>query len=214
MKKNFRSAIMTLIALAMCLVMTVPAMAEESGTVQAVELKATITLEGTLPTKPEDFTVRLTAEDPSNPMPEGSADGVYDLIITGAATEAFPEMIFEDLGVYAYTVEQIAGTNENMKSYDARKYNVTVYVLNAVEGDGREVTVTLSDAASEDQMVKLDAIEFHNVYKTIVPEIPETGVNDTWPYYLAGCVALALISLVLVGVLRRNKDDNSFEDGE
>ena len=127
MKKNFRSAIMTLIALVMCFVMTVPAMAEEAGSdLKVDDLAATITLEGTLPAKAEDFTVRLTAQDASNPMPEGSVDGVYDMTITGAATEIFPEMAFEELGVYTYTVEQLEGSNKKMKSYDDRMFVVSV----------------------------------------------------------------------------------------
>lgn len=204
MKSSLSKRMLALAALLVCLMMlTGAAMADGLN----VTINARITLEGTLPEKPETFTLRMKANDSANPMPGGSTGGSYDLTITSADRASFPAMVFERVGIYTYTITQQAGTNVDC-SYDGKQYNLTVTVKNA-DNDGMDAVVALRQAGEEH---KEDTAAFHNVYKTIVkPTTPPgtitaTGVNDMWMYCLGGAVLLLAAATVIIHFLRRQGD--------
>lgn len=205
MKSSLSKCMLALAAMLVCLMMlTGAAMAEGPS----VSINAQITLEGTLPEKPETFTLRMKANDSANPMPGGKTGGTYDLPIISADRGTFPAMKFDKVGIYTYTITQQPGTNVDC-SYDGKKYDLTVTVINA-ENNGLEAVVALRQAGVQDR--KEDTASFHNVYKTIVkPTTPPgtitpTGVNDMWTYYLGGAVLLLVAASVIIHFLRRQGD--------
>lgn len=216
MKSSFSKILLTLAALILCLAaMMSPALAAANGL--TVQLDAEITLEGTLPDPAETYTIRLTADDSANPMPGGQTGGSYDLEITGAGAASFPEIAYDKLGIYTYTIAQVAGSNADC-TYDARTYSLTVSVINAGQGGGLAVEVALrEDGAVE----KTDKAVFHNAYKVIVPtaapttepgDITPTGVSDRWLYYMGGgALLLVAAGFFARSLLRRDEDGNGDE---
>lgn len=201
MKNCLRNALMLVMALMLAIC---PAMAEETEiTFPAASLKAAVTLEGTLPKPADDFVIRLTPADETCPMP---ADGVNEITINGEGSGTFGDIVFEKVGIYSYTIEQVSGDYEDMKSFDNSIYNVTVYCtnVNPENPDGRlELTVTMYRNSETE---KTDVAVFHNVYKTVVPttepgEVTPTGVQDHWMYYLAFCAVMLVASGVLLKVV-------------
>lgn len=140
----------------------------------AVEVPVKITLSGTLPGTPEQFTIRLEAEDAANPMPEGSEDGVYTMEIRGAGEKSFPVITYTRVGIYNYEIYQEAGKNGDC-TYDRAVYRMTVYVTNAEAGGLESTTVLYKD----NQGNKLDKAAFHNTYKTVSDPEESGGHEDT-----------------------------------
>lgn len=212
MKSSFAKFSLVLAALLLCLSMlSTAALAEEAPTVQ---INAQVTLEGTLPSTPESYILRMSADNASNPMPDGQTGGRYDLTITGAGTADFPAMTFEKVGIYTYSISQLAGENEHC-TYDERSYKLTVSVVNAENGGlAAVVAMYQADVAEKKESTAL----FHNVYETIVkPTTPpgtitETGVRDMWMYYAGGSVLLLIGAAVIVYLLRKPEESSS--DGE
>lgn len=176
----------------------------------SIQLGAQVTLEGTLPDPAEAYIIRMTADDPENPMPNGQKGGSYDLTVTGADSALFPAMTFDSLGIYKYTLAEIAGANADC-TYDARSYQLTVSVVNSEKG-GYDIEVALRENGKTE---KTDTALFHNVYKTVAPtpapttrpgKITSTGVNDLWMYYAGGALLLLAASGVIVHLLRRKED--------
>lgn len=211
MKSSLSRITLALMALLLCLATLMPAALAEPLSIQ---INAQITLEGTQPATAEAYVIRMTADDPSNPMPNGQKGGSYDLIITGAGSAVFPAMTFDSLGIYKYTIAEIPGTNPDC-TYDTRTYQLTVSVVNS-EKEGFDIEVALRENGKTE---KTDAALFHNVYKTILPtpapttppgKITATGVNDMWMYYVGGAAVLLVAAAVIVHFLRR-KEDGSHE---
>lgn len=193
MKKGFRTIMM--MALALC-VMCGSAFAAEIG----VSLDASVTLEGTLPATPEQFRIVLTANDESYPMPGGKTGGTTSIAIAGAAEGVFDEIVYERVGIYTYTLDQVNGQNADC-TYDQTVYDVTVFVVNAEDGEGFEATVVMYAQGSD----KKCPANFHNVYVTVTPppgEVTDTGVQDKWPWYLAGAIAMLILAAIAIKVLR------------
>ena len=92
-------------------------------------------MEGAAPSVPEEFVVQMEAEDPSYPMPEGSVDGIFEMVISGNSFMSFPSMSYTEPGIYTYTIEQIAGLNP-LCAYDPSVYHLKVSVTNAQDGSG------------------------------------------------------------------------------
>lgn len=157
MRKSLRIVIPTLLFMIMCLTILTPAaMAAENP---SVDISVTVTLSGTLPETPEDFLIKLSAEEMSNPMPEGSLNGISTVIATGAGTVTFPTITYDRVGMYEYTVWQQVGTNPDAV-YDTSVYHLKVYVTNA-PGGGLEVTTVLY---KNDDTEKSPDIIFENTY--------------------------------------------------
>lgn len=205
MKTSLSRITLAIMALLLCVATIMPAaMAQELPL--TVQIDAEITAEGTLPEEADVRTVRLTANDAANPMPNGQTGGSYDMTVSNTGKVSFPEMKFNKLGIYTYTISQVAGDYEDCK-YDTRTYELTVSVVNG-EG-GYEVIVAMRESGKAE---KTDAALFHNVYKTIVTppgKVTKTGVNDMWPWYIGGSAVLLIAAFFIIRALRRPEDDSS-----
>lgn len=170
MRRKLQKLINSLFLSVLCFMMVAPVVQAEE--MPAIKLKAKITQEGTLPNPAQEYVIKLKAEDISNPMPEGSEDGIYTLKITGADSKEFPEIRFLKVGIYKYSIYQEEGKH-NRCTYDKSVYRVTVYVTNSENGDGLETTTVLY---KDHEANKLDEALFHNKYTVIKKEKPEEVV--------------------------------------
>lgn len=195
--KKWLNVFLALVMAVMCSVtMALPAYAAE---LPGVSVPVTISLSGTLPYPAEDFTVVLKADDADYPMPEGTVNGAYTMTITGEDTENFPAITYDRVGVYTYTVYQVAGTNKKC-TYDDTVYALTVTISNKEGFSGLEATAVLyPDSEGE----KLPGAEFENKYKVEPPsDTPKTG-DESAPLLYA---VLIVVSMgVIVGLLLTRK---------
>ena len=122
-----------------------------------VQVPVEIVLEGPVLDSEDTFTVELAAETKNAPMPEGAEGSVYTTDIEGAGT-AVLEMNYPNLGVYSYTVKQIAEENDYLV-YDETEYKLTVYVTGD-ENFNPGVTTVLENPDGE----KVDEAVFTNEY--------------------------------------------------
>lgn len=226
MGKIMRSIFITLTAAVLSVAgLTVAASADEA---MSAKIPVAISLEGTLPETEEKFEVVLKADDAENPMPSGSVDGTCGITLSGEERKSFPAVYFSELGVYHYTIQQAAGSEETC-TYDETKYHLTVYVTNAEDGGLGLTSVLYRENESE----KLDCAVFCNVYETKEPETepveeetkkPETErvtekpaktedktqngsgpkTGDETPVGLYTVIAIIAL-LTVVGVIVRNK---------
>lgn len=81
------------------------------------------TISGT-PSEDGTFTFKLEAENKSNPMPDGSNDGVKLMTIMGAGEEDFGTWSYTEFGSYHYTVSE-ANNDESGYTYDTTVYTIT-----------------------------------------------------------------------------------------
>ena len=178
--------------------MIMPAYAEE---LPGVSVPVTISLSGTLPYPAEDYMVVLKADDSAYPMPEGSVDGAYSLTITGEDTENFPTITYDRVGIYTYTVYQVAGTNQKC-TYDDTVYSLTVTISNKEDYSGLEATAVLYPDSGGD---KLPGAEFANKYKVDPPsDTPKTG-DESSPLLYAVLTAVSMGMIVTLFLTRKSK---------
>lgn len=146
-----------MIGLAVWCMMAVPAFAEEKI---EVSIPVTISLSGILPETTEDFMIELRAKQPSYPMPEGAAEGIYTMTINGASTKKIPPIVYDRTGIYTYTLYQLAGENENC-TYDDVVYVLTVRITQTEDGKLESTVVLHADSADKK---RADTI-FRNKYE-------------------------------------------------
>ena len=145
------------------------------------------------PQTPATFTFQMKALTDGAPMPDGSADGIKTVAITGTGSYEFGDIVYTAPGKWEYEVSELNGGVENY-TYDSTKYTITVTVSEDADGDGyldKDVVITGGNGE----------IVFTNVYK---PPVPKTG--DATPQ--AGMLALA--AAVVTGIAafgaRRRED--------
>lgn len=145
------------------------------------ELPVRVKLSGLPPTNAEDYRIILEADSPHYPMPKGSENSRYTLVITGEDSAKFPELNFPSRGIYTYTIYQLSGTNR-LGTYDNTRYQLVVYVTNAINGNGNEsgleITVLLYQQGEED---KLDEVLFNNSYSRRPIDPPEEPPEEPTP---------------------------------
>ena len=197
--KRWMSVILGTVMAVMCMMtMTVPAFAAE---LPGVSVPVTISLSGTLPYPAEDFTIKLRADNAFYPMPEGSVDGAYSLTITGEDTENFPTITYDRVGIYTYTVYQVAGTNQKC-TYDDTVYTLMVTISNKEDYSGLEATAVLYPDSDGD---KLPGAEFANKYKVDPPsDTPKTG-DESSPLLYAVLIAVSMGVIVTLFLTRKSK---------
>ncbi len=180
--KKILSALLCLVTVA---ALFLPALTVLAADALTVTLPGSIRLTGDVPAREETYTVVLTAADDA-PMPAGAKDGVYELEVDGEASFGFA-IIYDKVGVYKYTIEQIEGDNSRC-TYDDTVYYVTVSITNKEDGTGLESTVVMREADDVNEK-KQDAADFVNRYRDpwipIIPppetEPPETKPDETEP---------------------------------
>ena len=198
--KRWMSIILGTLIVVMCMInMTIPAFAEETP---GVSIPVTVSLSGQLPKPAENYTIKLRADDPSYPMPAGTVNGVYEMKITGAATQNFPTITYDRVGIYTYTVWQEAGSNKKC-TYDETMYYLTVYITNAEDGSGLESTVVLHLKPGLEGE-KVPDIVFANKYAWD-PKSPRTS-DDATPVLYAVMIAGGLGVITALLLTRKPKE--------
>lgn len=119
----------------------------------------TIGLSGTLPETPDTFQVAVTADDPTFPMPAGSADGKYIMDMVGDSSSTF-DITYNKHGIYTYTVEQLPLGNEDCYQ-DTHTYKIIAQVINNEDYTGFDLVVVIYRDDSQD---KWEEIVFENRY--------------------------------------------------
>ena len=208
--KKWMSVILGTVMTVMCMmIMTMSAFAAEDP---GVSIPVTVSLSGTLPKPEEEFVIKLKADNASYPMPEEAAGGIYTMTITGADTKKLPTISYNRVGVYTYTIYQVAGTNKKC-TYDDIVYALKVYISNAEDGSGLEATAVLYPDSESN---KLSGAEFKNVYETVKPApkkpaststtttTPKTG-DESNPILYAVLVAVSFGIIVLLFLTRKNR---------
>ena len=166
MRKTFQ--LMLVLALAAVLMLAaVPAFAELS-----VQVDTVIDMVGTPPETPETYTVRMEA-DGDYPMPEGKVGGTYDLTMTGTGSDKFPAITYDTMGVYTYTIKQVAGSYPGA-TYDSTEYDLKVTVYRNTETNERLLAVALRNSEEEE---KVTQCSFLNEYPI---EMTTATVKKVW----------------------------------
>lgn len=147
------------------------------------------------PSEKAKFTFILTAENPDNPMPAGSNNGVKEITVQGAGVGKFGEIKFEKPGDYKYTIVE---KNEGLKgyTYDSTVYTLTFHVSQGYNCLITELTIVDSDGNT------VEEIAFTNKYTD--DKLPQTGLL-WWPVPVLLAVGLML---VLFGIVRRKGSGN------
>ena len=109
------------------------------------------------------FSYRLTPANPSNPMPAGSAGGVYNFTITGNQEINIPAIRFTELGDFVYEVRAVVSDRVG-HVYDTRTYVVIISVMNSPTGNGFHYTMVLQDRDNPNAP-KPEAIVFNHSYQ-------------------------------------------------
>lgn len=171
-----------------------------------------ITLEGTLPSISEIFTVVLTANDESTPMPFGATGGEYKMTMTGASKQNLTPISYSTPGIYLYSIRQLPGTTKDC-TYSTDVYHLKVTVSYSETKQALETTTSLR---RNDEEAKCSVARFHNKYKTIPPapsndpntpgkkgKNPRTG--DSSDFILFAGIAFASIITIILMLFSKRK---------
>lgn len=204
MKRKYLRTVAMLLIFPMLFMLLVPTVSASS--LPGLKLPVTVKLSGGPPTEDEDYNVVLKADNPEYPMPEGSLDGSYTMTIKGEGSKELPEIKFSSVGVYTYTISQLAGVNE-LASYDDKVYNLVVFVTNTKNGSGLEITVNLyllGEKEKQYELLFLNNYEKEPSQEVEIPEPedkPKEDAENGFEQTATSAIGLSLFALVgMVGV--------------
>lgn len=204
MKRKYLRTLAMLLIFPLVFIMLVPTISASS--LPSLKLPVTVKLSGRPPTEDEDYTIVLKADNPEYPMPEGSVDESYNMTIQGEGSKELPEINFSSVGVYTYTISQLAGVNE-LASYDDKVYNLVVFVTNTKNGSGLEITVNLyllGEKEKQDELLFLNNYEKEPSQEVEIPEPedkPKKEAENGFEQTATSAIGLSLFALVgMVGV--------------
>lgn len=155
--RRYMSGILTAL-LCMCMLPTAAVDAAENQSGKSIDIPVVITAEGVLPSEPETYTISLTKQVESAPMPEGADGDTASLQIHGPGTGTFT-FNYSKPGVFLYQITQEKGTKTNC-TYDDAAYDLYVYVTNSADG-GLDINAYMEKDSEEE---KPEEAAFHNVY--------------------------------------------------
>ena len=143
--------------------------AAAAGSADMGGIPVTVAIGGVTPGAAESYIISMTPDVASNPMPEGTADGVFTLAIDGPGSGAIPGMTFTRMGHYTYTIRQIPVRDGRAYVYDDTEYKLNVWVTRNTTTNAYEANYWLDGA---DEASKPDACAFLNLYPTPVTHDP------------------------------------------
>ena len=149
----------------------------------------------------ELFTIVVKADDLNNPMPEKAVDGVLEIKLYANQRIDFPDIEFNKIGVYEYTIYQEANDDEYTE-YDGTVYKLIAYVTVNEEKE-LEVSYNLFKGNTVE---KHENIVFENKYaKELVedatrPPEPEPEPPKDEDLIGTGIQTLASVGYVLIAM--------------
>jgi len=164
----------SLTALCLLCALTLPALAAPA--------QVTLTVKQTLTSSNAQLVYQLKPASPSNPMPQGTAGGVYSFAIAGSADFAIGPIAFPKPGKYSYELRHRTAPMTGY-IYDQTVYTLEVYTKNdgtysvviIKEGGGKKANAEYRHSY-EDQTSDPLAMVDPPVVKTVIgtPPAPET----------------------------------------
>lgn len=162
--------------------------------------------------------IELKAENPDNPMPEGSKDGVYVLNITGKGENILPQINYSSTGTYTYTISQTM-KNDNKYDYDTKVYLLKVEVTRSQRTGGLQAVTTLHVLGEATKVAgagfynasrrgsdndPTDPIQDPGIKTAVIIEAPRTS-DDTliWPYIGLLIASSGLLIYIVVDIKKR-----------
>ena len=133
-------------------------------------VRVSVSTKGTPPETPEAYTIRMTANGDC-PMPGGKTGGTADLTITGPGKGSFPAMSFDNVGIYTYTIKQVAGANKDAK-YDSSVYELKITIY---RDNGKLMLATALRKKGVEE--KLDVCAFEVIYPVATVDLT---VSKVW----------------------------------
>lgn len=132
----------------------------------------------------------ILAKDNSYPLPENTKGGKFKFELQGKNSNRKLEFVFEQEGLYEYTIEQISSKRNNY-IFDKNKYNVFVYVDRV---GGKLASQVIVKNSSNN---KVTSLIFNNTYKAEGQNYVKTG-DDTniFLWLVLWCVALGSIIFI------------------
>lgn len=185
MHKIIRALALTLLFTALSTGMCFADITGENGkTIPSVvtSIPATHEIKGDKYTGKDQFTFVLTAEDETNPMPEGSNGKTKTVTVTGTAAPDFGDITFDYPDAYYYTITRSPQKHEHITE-GTESYRVMIAKFN----DGKSVMVTWDKNGQ-----KADEIKFIDTYRK---PAPKTGEDD----YLYVILIFAAAVLLMIG---------------
>ena len=149
MRQTFRRYMSFLLTafLCICLLPSAVAKAAEAPKDPTIEIPVEVTAEGSVPSEPETYVVRLTAVTDDAPMPDGASGDTAELSIQGPGEGAF-SFTYRRTGVYQYKISQVVGTS-TICEYDATVYDLYVYVTRNAEKERADAEKERADTEKE-----------------------------------------------------------------
>jgi len=153
------------------------------------------------PSQASPFIFWLEAQNASQPMPAGSVGGVKEITITGSGTARFGNWVYDEEGVYYYTVYE-RNTGVTGYTYDTERYTIVDTVV-AIDGD-----LVLSRVITNSSNRQVTSYSFINPYTSAAPG-PKTGDMLNTSLYIGllvtGCAAAVGALLFLSAGTRRKE---------
>jgi len=159
------------------------------------------------PSKDSTFTFKLEAKDASNPMPDGSKDGVKTMTIVGSGQKDFGTWSYTAEGIYSYAISEV-NTGETGYKYDTAVYTITDSVKDV---DGQLVVVrTVTDGAGKQTSACAFTNEYSSGYKALGGSVSatRTGDDSSMAQYAILALASLLVLLILVVYKKRRKQES------
>lgn len=216
MKRVLRIAGTTLFMMVMCFSMLTSKVCA-ADTCKA-EIPVSVVLSGNVPEEGEDYVVRLQGCGINTPMPEGSTEDMYTLVVKGEGKALFPAIEYSKVGIYSYKVWQGAGS-QALGTYDGTVYDVSVYVTNALDGSGLESTIVVYRQGETTEKCEL---EFKNEYAYPAPTptppaqmpTPSTGTliqtgQLNWPIPVLAAAGSILMLFGLYMMIHRKRGNHA-----
>lgn len=199
-----------LLSFAVLLAAAVPAQAAGEQVKASIPVAQKFSVSGGDDSVNSEFTYQLTPLEKENPMPEGSAQGMWSFQMVGNIETETKAITFDHAGVYAYQLRMAEEAEQEGYFFDEEVYRATFFVRNTQTGLAAELI--LQNSAGE----KVSSAVFENGYEY------KTGTGGSGdqekastvktgdpvqalPFFLA---AGALAVIVLVTVYKKRSSDS------
>ena len=135
-----------LLSFAVLLAAAVPAQAAGEQVKASIPVAQKFSVSGGDDSVNSEFTYQLTPLEKENPMPEGSAQGMWSFQMVGNIETETKAITFDHAGVYAYQLRMAEEAEQEGYFFDEEVYKATFFVRNTQTGLAAELILQKTDA--------------------------------------------------------------------